>query len=84
MKIYENDLFEVKLFEFCDPILNETVLGYGVFNKRTGAREAESRREFTAVVLADGFQDQHLNPERYVEPAKHETFTAPPGGGVAH
>lgn len=65
--IYSNSVFEVKKTEFTDPVLGEPVTGYGVFNKYTGVREAECRREFTARVLADGFEDQHLNPDKYVE-----------------
>lgn len=83
--IYENELFEVRRAAFTDPVLNEQVEGYGVFNKRTKIREAEARREFTARALADGFQDQHRNPEKYIEPpAPDYGQMGTPTGGTAH
>jgi len=82
MVVYKNDLFEVTLVEFVDPVLDEQVTGYGVVNRRTGVREAEARREFTAIALADGFEDQHLHPERYVETPKNAPVMPSSGGGA--
>lgn len=79
--LYENDLFGVCTVTLTDPVLNEPTLMYGVFNRQTGVREAEARRQFTAVALADGFEDQHKHPEKYVEQFGDEA-PAIPGGGV--
>jgi hypothetical protein len=75
---YENDLFAVIPALFTDPVLNETVEAYGVLNKATGIREAEARRFFTARTLADGFEDQHKNPEKYLSPSSAQAVNDGP------
>jgi hypothetical protein len=55
--MFETEHYEVKLAKFVDPVLNEEVDGYGVFNKETGVREAETRRFHTARMFCKRFQD---------------------------
>jgi len=61
--LYENSLFNVSLVEFVDPVLGESVYGYGVFNTETGVREAETRRIYTAKLLADRFESDANPPQ---------------------
>lgn len=75
---YENELFMVVPVKFADPVLNEQVEGYGVVNKSTGVREAEARRYFTAKALADGFEDQHKHPDKYLTPTVAATDSNTP------
>ena len=50
--LYEIEHFAVGLAEFSDPVIDEPVVGYGIWNKVTGVREAEARRLEVAIVLA--------------------------------
>ncbi len=73
--------FTVEPAKFTDPVLGEEVEGYGVFNTATGVREAECRREFTAIHLANGFQDQFDNPSKYVDVPEGNHWTDDFSGG---
>ena len=55
--IYETERFYIELVRFIDPVLNEELDGYGIFNKDTGVREAETRRLHSATQLANKFQE---------------------------
>jgi hypothetical protein len=56
--LHENKGFYIELVEFNDPVIEETVTGYGIFNKQTEVREAEVRRLDIAKVLADAFNER--------------------------
>ena len=56
--LYENARFYINRVQFNDPVIEETVTGYGIFNKQTEVREAEVRRFDIAKVLADAFNER--------------------------
>ena len=56
--IYETAQFFVDIVKFIDPVLNEELEGYGIFNKATGVREAETRRLHSAQQLTNKFQEE--------------------------
>ena len=56
--LYENGRFYVRVANFRDPILENDVEGYGVFNQDTTIREAECRRLAYARNLADRFEEE--------------------------
>lgn len=55
--IYETERFYVDIVKFIDPVLNEELEGYGIFNKETGVREAETRRLHSAQQLTNKFEE---------------------------
>ena len=61
--LHENAGFYVDFAEFNDPVIEEHVTGYGIFNKLTSVREAEVRRLDIAKVLADAFNDRSTRIE---------------------
>lgn len=58
--IYENDTYGIALTKFTDPVLGEEVTGYGIFNKNTKVREAETRRMNTAIAFATQFFNEEV------------------------
>lgn len=70
---YENDLFKVVAVPVASDDPGGLLDVYGLINKETGVREAETRRLFTAKIWADGMQDQLRHPEKYI-PSDDETM----------
>lgn len=63
---YENELFKVVAVDVASDDPAGLMAVYGIVNKETGIREAETRRLFTARTWADGLQDQLQHPEKYI------------------
>lgn len=61
--LYENAGFYVNRVQFNDPVIEESVIGYGIWNKLTEVREAEVRRLDIAKVLADAFNERAVSTE---------------------
>lgn len=62
---------------FMDQYLGSKVVGYGVYNKTTGVREAEVRRFSSAMKLARAFVEEFQNTtstETIVEPKQGDLF----------
>lgn len=59
--MYENDGYFITACQFTDPVLDERITGYGIFNKTTGIREAECRRFNTAITFAEQFQQEGVD-----------------------
>lgn len=56
--LYETEHYFVHTCNFTDPVLGEEVEGYGIFNKTTEVREAETRRLETAARFCKQFQEE--------------------------
>lgn len=71
--LFENTKYYINPCEFTDPVLGERITGYGIFNKATGIREAETRRFNTAITFATQFLNEEVEREmRELEQLKAE------------
>jgi hypothetical protein len=78
---HENELFGVKVTTANDPVFNETMEVYGIFNKEHGVREAEARRLVNAVALSDMMEDDLINGRHSLQRAG-VPFMPPQGGSM--